>query len=170
MARISNTSSYPIITPDGADYFILTDAENDNATKNCSITNLQNYLGVDTVKITVAISPANLQILSTPNRIIASPGAGYTYDITNVSVFMDFNTTAFNFAAVASLKIGSYIAGEIPVASLNSASDTVYKIQPVSGTLPADTAITLSGGDATLGDGTLYVNITYRKLKLDSTF
>ena len=27
MARISNTSSYPIITPDGADYFILTDAE-----------------------------------------------------------------------------------------------------------------------------------------------
>ena len=29
MARISNTSSYPIIAPDGADYFILTDAEND---------------------------------------------------------------------------------------------------------------------------------------------
>ena len=83
---------------------------------------------------------------------------------------MDFNTTAFNFSAVASLKIGAYIAGEIPVASLNSAADTVYKIQPVSGTLPADTAITLSGGDATLGDGTLYVNITYRKLKLDSTF
>ena len=34
MARISNTSSYPIIVPDGADYFILTDAENSNATKN----------------------------------------------------------------------------------------------------------------------------------------
>ena len=74
MARISNTSSYPIITPDGADYFILTDAENDNATKNCSISNLQSYLGVDTVKVSVAISPANLQVLSTPYTIIASPG------------------------------------------------------------------------------------------------
>ena len=170
MARISNTSSYPIITPDGADYFILTDAENDNATKNCSISNLQAYLGVDTVKLTVAISSANLQVLSTPYTILATPGAGYAYDITNVSVFMDFNTTAFDFAAVASLKIGAYVAGEIPIASLNSAADTVYKIQPVSGTLPANTAITLSGGDATVGDGILYVNITYRKLKLDSTF
>jgi len=170
MARISNTSSYPIIAPEGADYFILTDAENDNATKNCSISNLQAYLGVDTVKLTVAISSANLQVLSTPYTILATPGAGYAYDITNVSIFMDFNTTAFDFATVASLKIGTYIAGTMPVASLNSATDTVYKIQPVSGTLPADTPITLSGGNATVGDGTLYVNITYRKLKLDSTF
>tara|TARA_B110000971_G_scaffold96793_1_gene99598 strand:+ start:534 stop:1046 length:513 start_codon:yes stop_codon:yes gene_type:complete len=170
MARISNTSSYPIIAPEGADYFILTDAENDNATKNCSISNLQAYLGVDTVKLTVAISSANLQVLSTPYTILAAPGAGYAYDITNVSIFMDFNTTAFDFATVAILKIGTYVAGTMPVASLNSATDTVYKIQPVSGTLPADTAITLSGGNATVGDGTLYVNITYRKLKLDSTF
>jgi len=170
MARISNTSSYPIIAPDGADYFILTDAENDNATKNCSISNLQAYLGVDTVKLTVAISSANLKVLSTPYTILATPGVGYAYDITNVSIFMDFNTAVFDFATVASLKIGAYVAGTMPVASLNSATDTVYKIQPVSGTLPADTAITLSGGDATVGDGTLYVNITYRKLKLDSTF
>jgi len=170
MARISNTSSYPIITPDGADYFILTDAENDNATKNCSISNLQSYLGVDTVKVSVAISSANLQVLSTPYTIIASPGEGYTYDITNVSVFMDFNTTVFDFSSDASLKIGSYVAGTIPQSILNSTSDVVYKIQSVSGILAADTPITLSGGNATTGDGTLYINITYRKLKLDSTF
>lgn len=170
MARISNTSSYPIIAPDGADYFILTDAENLNATKNCSISNLQSYLGVDTIKLTVAISPANLQVLLTPYTILASPSEGYAYDITNVSVFMDFNATAFDFSVDANLKIGTYVAGVIPVASLNSAADTVYKIQPVSGTLPSNTSITLSGGNATIGDGTLYVNITYRKLKLDSTF
>ena len=39
MAKIANQTAYPIITPTIRDYFIVTDVEDNNNTKNVSIPN-----------------------------------------------------------------------------------------------------------------------------------
>ena len=57
---------------------------------------------------------------------------------------------------------------------MNSATDYVASVYTGGGAsqIPINTAVVLSkaGSNPTQGNGTLYVNITYRKLKLNSTF
>ena len=43
MAKISNTSAYPNITPDGEDYLILTDKENALATKTATLNSIATF-------------------------------------------------------------------------------------------------------------------------------
>jgi hypothetical protein len=173
MAQISNLSSYPIIAPDQDDYFILTDAENNKATKNCSIKNLQTFLGVDTTMVSVSVSAANLKVLgNAAYTLLVAPGVGYAYDVTNLTVFLDAGSQVFDFSSNTVIEQGSgNNFGVLSSAQLNSATDVAYKLNPPSTlVLTENTAISLNGGNATTGDGTLYVNIIYRKVKLDSTF
>jgi len=60
----------------------------------------------------------------------------------------------------------------LPLLLLNAASKKVYKNDPSPAEFIAENAgITLGGlASPSAGNGTLYINITYRKLKLDSTF
>ena len=57
---------------------------------------------------------------------------------------------------------------------MNSTTDYVASVYTGGGAsqIPINTAVVLSkgGSNPTQGNGTLYVNITYRKLKLNSTF
>ena len=61
---------------------------------------------------------------------------------------------------------------EALLALLNSATKKVYKSDPSPAEfIPVNEGIVLGGlANPTQGDGTLYINITYRKLKLDTTF
>jgi len=172
MAKISSTVSYPIIAPDGDDYFILTDAENDNATKNCSVNNLASYLAVDTVNVSVEISPANLKVLGDVSyTVLVSPGAGYVYKIIQAVAFLDYGTAPFSFASNAILSMGAYYLQPFSSSFLNLSADSVYTVSTdVGGIITADTPIILTGVNSATGDSSLIINITYQKLKLDSTF
>jgi hypothetical protein len=69
--------------------------------------------------------------------------------------------------------MGSVSLNDIPLTTINSSTDVVEVIY-TGGTnqLPTNTSVVLSntGSNPTQGNGTLYVNISYRKLKLNSTF
>ena len=60
----------------------------------------------------------------------------------------------------------------LPLLLLNATTKKVYKSDPSPAEfIPENSAVTLGGiASPTEGNGTLYINITYRKLKLDSTF
>ena len=90
MARISNTSVYPNINPVLSDYFVLTDANDDLATKTCTLESLQQLYNVDVVSKSITVSPLYLNVLATQDfEILPAPGSAYVYDIQRILVFMD---------------------------------------------------------------------------------
>ena len=46
MSRISNTAAYANINPVLSDYFVLTDLDNNLATKSCTLQSLQTLFGL----------------------------------------------------------------------------------------------------------------------------
>lgn len=176
MARISNTSVYPNINPVLSDYFVLTDANDDLATKTCTLESLQQLYNVDVVSKSITVSPLYLNVLATQDfEILPAPGSAYVYDIQRILVFMDPGSTEYDFASVTPcFDMGSIAAGCISLATLNSTTDHVASVYTGGGAsqIPINTAVVLSkgGSNPTQGNGTLYVNISYRKLKLNSTF
>jgi len=71
--------------------------------------------------------------------------------------------------------MGSLAFSDIQISTMNSSTDVVEVIYTGGTTnfvLPTNTSVVLSkaGSNPTQGNGTLYVNISYRKLKLNSTF
>ena len=175
MARISNTSVYPNINPVLSDYFVLTDANDDLATKTCTLESLQQLYNVDVISQSITVSPLYLSVLATQDfEILPAPGSAYVYDIQRIVVFMDPGSTVYDFGAdTPSFDMGSVSLNDIPLTTINSSTDVVEVIY-TGGTnqLPTNTSVVLSntGSNPTQGNGTLYVNISYRKLKLNSTF
>jgi hypothetical protein len=177
MSRISNTGAYANINPTLTDYFVLTDKENNLATKTCTVKSLQTLFGLSTSQVSVAVPADNLYFLqSSPFELIASPGAGFALFIKDMVCFMDAGATAFDFANTGAIpKIGVLPFNTITQAVLNSATDVVFNIGGTSDTqiLPSATALNLTAAANTAttgGRGTLYFNITYQTLKLASTF
>jgi hypothetical protein len=176
MARISNTSVYPNINPVLSDYFVLTDANDDLATKTCTLESLQQLYNVDVVSKSITVSPLYLNVLATQDfEILPAPGSAYVYDIQRILVFMDPGSTVYDFATdLPSFDMGSLALGDISLTIMNSATDFVASVYPgnLNSQIPNNTAVVLSkaGSNPTQGNGTLYVNISYRKLKLNSTF
>ena len=83
MARISNTSAYPNIgTPVSSDYLILTDKSDNLITKTCTLGDVQNLFGIDTLVAHVTLNNASLLTLgSTPAILIPAPGVGKVIDV-----------------------------------------------------------------------------------------
>jgi len=154
MARISNTTAYSSIIPSLSDYFVLTDSENNLNTKTCTIENLQTLFGLNTTSVT-----------------IAAPGSEYVYDVSEIVSYMSPGGVTYNFVNTINIIQGT-IQEPLPLALLNSATKKVYKSDPSPAEfIPVNEGIVLRGlANPTQGDGTLYINITYRKLKLDTTF
>jgi hypothetical protein len=177
MARISNTSVYPNINPVLSDYFVLTDANDDLSTKTCTLESLQQLYNVDVVSKSITVSPLYLNVLATQDfEILPAPGSAYVYDIQRIVVFMDPGSTVYDFATdLPSFDMGSLALSDIQISTMNSSTDVVEVIYTGGTTnfvLPTNTSVVLSkaGSNPTQGNGTLYVNISYRKLKLNSTF
>ena len=54
MAKIENTTVYPIKTPpSNDDYFVITDVEDSNATKNCKIGDISGSINIFETQVTV---------------------------------------------------------------------------------------------------------------------
>ena len=66
MAKISNTVAYPGISDlKGADYLVITDADNNLMTKTVTIDQVQALFGIDTLIAKVTINSAALIPLAT---------------------------------------------------------------------------------------------------------
>ena len=176
MARISNTSIYPNIDPVLSDYFVLTDANDDLSTKTCTLEALQKLYNVDVTSQTITVSSVYLNVLATQDfQLLPAPGSAYVYDIQRILVFMDPGSIEYNFSTdLPTIDMGAIAAGDITLATMNSTVDYVAQVYAGGGAqqVPINTAVVLSkaGSNPTQGNGTLYVNITYRTLKLNSTF
>lgn len=176
MAKISDTSAYPNISVlDGADYFIITDAENKFMTKSCTINQMQSLFGIDTNVAHVTVNSSSLLTLpSTPVTLIAAPGANKVLDIMSVMFYLDAGVQ-YNFSGNAELDLNNTVMATLPLANLNSATDNLAKVLVKSSgnvlTLSANQPLMLQGG-GTVGAGTgiVYFNIFYRVLDVGSTF
>ena len=176
MAKISNTGVYANIDPILTDYFVLTDIDNNLATKSCTLGSVKTLFGLGITNITVPVSAAYLSVLGTQDFVlIAAPGANYVLDIQNIVFFMQPGSVAYNFgAAGATLKQGAYTYTQgVPQATLNSTTNVIFKSQgSQTSAIDANSGLVLGydSTNPTAGNGILYANITYQTLKLDSTF
>jgi hypothetical protein len=172
MARISNTTAYSSIIPALSDYFVLTDSENNLNTKTCTLENLQTLYGLSETVITVAVSSTYLKVIAAqPYTLLAPPGDGYVYNVSGIVSFMLPGGEAFDFVNTLNITQGT-ITEALPLLLLTATTKKVYKSDPSpSEFIPENAGLILNGiSSPTKGTGTLYINITYRKLKLDSTF
>jgi len=179
MAKISNLTSYPLITNlDKDDYVLITDKENAFQTKNVSIEKLQTFLAINTNTASVSISAADLLTsYATAVDVIAAPGVNKVLDIISMTGYMDAGTTVFDFVAAAQLNIGVVNFGVIPHTTfLNSATDVVVKSKLLdgvtSGIIGVNSALVFKAQtqNPTQGNGVLYLDIMYRTLEVGSSF
>ena len=175
MAKISNTTAYPNITPTVSDYFVLTDAENSLSTKTCTLEELQTLFGLNSISTTIVVSSVYLKALGSQTfTLLPAPGDGFVYVVSEIVSFMNPGNVAFDFPGSINIVQGS-ITEPIPDTLLNTTVQKVYKNDPSPAEfIPVNSGIILqaiAGPSGTnLGNGSLYVNITYRKLKLSTSF
>jgi len=184
MAKISDTSAYPsIATLDPADYLIITDAENKLMTKTCTIQQLQGEFGIDTKVAHIEVTSAQLlAIHNTPKELI-SVGTDEVVDLMSVMAYTKVGTTNYNFQD--DFQIGN--VNPDPVYSfnvfctwtatyLNVTEDRVWKNRIMNSnsiiSSPGNNFVLRTNGSnpATQGDGSLFLNIYYRVLKVGTTF
>ena len=60
MAKISNTTVYPTVTPADNDLLILTDATDSNKTKTVLMSGVKSYLNVNTYTTSVAVTSTQI--------------------------------------------------------------------------------------------------------------
>tara|TARA_R110002020_G_scaffold83781_5_gene208115 strand:- start:1971 stop:2513 length:543 start_codon:yes stop_codon:yes gene_type:complete len=180
MAKIENTTVYPIKSPPvGRDYFVITDVEDGNSTKNCLIGDLTSSLNI--YETTVTVSSSYLSIIAT-NMFTLIPAVAGKY-IVPISIIskLTFGTTAYNFggsdlvlittpgAGAGSVGVNSY--GDIPAVIMNSAVDVSAGISgsyitPITPNEP----LVLWGGNQfsnpSQGDSELTLNIQYRLVSI----
>ncbi len=177
MARISNTSAYPNIgNPVASDYLILTDKSDNLVTKTATLGDVQKLFGLDTLVAHVTVNSASLLTLGTTSvTLISAPGAGKVIDMISIAAFSDFNTVAYDFGNNLEVKIGSVVFGSLTATETNTGSDVVCKMDGAGAgaakIIASNTAVTLeTASNPTQGSGTMYFNIFYRVLNVDSSF
>jgi len=174
MAKISNTSVYTNIgTPTASDYVVLTDQSDNLTTKSCTLGELQNLFGVDTLVAHVQVNAAEQLLLSTtPKELIAAPGLGKVIDVIDAAIYVDAGTIQYTYGNNLVVKNGNaYDLFTISLQTANFATDIVKKFQIATGVLPQNTAVTLNtAANPPSGNGVLYLNLYYRILTVGTTF
>lgn len=177
MAKISNTVAYPGISDlKGADYLVITDADNNLMTKTVTIDQVQALFGIDTLIAKVTINSAALiPLATTPVTLIPAPGANKVIDLISITQFLDAGSQQFDFGNNLEVKIGATTFGSLSAQSANFATDLVSKMDGAGAgaakVIEQNTAVTLTtAADATQGNGTMYFNIFYRVLNVGSSF
>tara|TARA_R110000764_G_scaffold54132_2_gene117936 strand:+ start:1634 stop:2179 length:546 start_codon:yes stop_codon:yes gene_type:complete len=180
MAKISNTTVYPTVTPTDDDLLILTDANDSNRTKTVKMSGVKSYVnslseGVYTKSVTLS-SPDLLNITSAPVLIAGEPG----YHIDPISIVGKYTYGTANYTGNYNLYF-TFGAGNanpnayyaIPYSNFVNVEDTAFGVFPLNYTSKGK-YFSLAGGDAflawatvdyTSGDGTLTFDIMYRLVK-----
>ena len=178
MAKISNTTVYPTVTPADDDLLILTDATDSNRTKTVKMSGVKSYLNVDTFNTTGTVT--STQILNSFTQpVILIPGVAGKH-IVPISMVFTFvpNTTPYTTPNDALFTLGTPSSSSIWSRIINAyyqsiAIRTSY-VLPSSYNTQSNPGIytTGAGGDnflysttsanPTLGDGSYTYNIMYR--------
>ena len=177
MAKIANQTAYPIITPTTRDYFIVTDVEDNNNTKNVSIGSLQGFMGSQPpAEITLTGvqiqelqgAPVVINIDNPTNSLVVPVSCAIYYTATN---------EPFNFGVASKIKIAnenySGLAStyfEFDATFLNTVVSSL--ICPVNtwGTIsqtfplatPGTNLVVFADNVSTQGTGSIKISIQYR--------
>lgn len=163
MARISTYSQDTSISVD--DLLIGTDAEDSNITKNYKIGDVKDFIaGTQLVTTKVTVTSAQLLSLNGGGTIelIEAPGAGKVIVPISQALFLDFNTTAYNFDA--NIFLGFSGAANIATSFLNSTADKYINSSVVTSDLTVNGAFNLYSTTQTVsaGDSPITLSIAYR--------
>lgn len=177
MAKISNTTSYPNIIPTLDDYVVLTDVNDNNATKTSKASDFQSLFGTRTTQITLTPSDI-LNITTNPVTLITAPSVTEFIIPISWAFKMVFNTVAYDFnpadliymttevgAGNGFLGIsgGLFNSGISTTAggstSYNGMGQSILSQDLILWGVPPDTS------PATVGDSDVQLNIQYRIVK-----
>jgi len=172
MAKISNTTAYPNVTPTSNDFVILTDVSDSDATKTCTVNDFQGFFGTHTLVKTLT-TPELLTSFTTPIILLPAQGANKIIVPYGPIVYKTtFNTQAFNFTN-ATLEYDSVTLNTVGTAILNAGADYIGVNSPQDFTPPpasyaVNNNLLFKGTTAnpTQGDGTLTINLQYRIVEM----
>jgi hypothetical protein len=99
MSKISNTTAYPIITPTANDYVILTDVNDNNATKTCTVDSLKGSLTGGEQTITKTFTSAEILTSGTLPIKVLECSVGEFIIVNWALLVLDFNSVAYNNAS-----------------------------------------------------------------------
>lgn len=177
MAQISNTTVYPNIVPTSNDFVVLTDVNDNNATKTSTVGSFQELFGTKTVSVTLTSSQV-LNLFTQPAVLITGV-AGFHILPVSVLVKYSYGTSPYSFGGNVNILLG---AGD-PVFNSSSVTDNFNLTQGYStASVPHPITLgngskytTVAGGDNILakalvsnptgGDGTITVDIMYRLIQ-----
>lgn len=120
------------------------------------------------LKAKITLTPEQVKTLnSSPITLIAAQGVGTIISIHKVFMRLNYGTTPFNFPSGGVISLNQEFP--TPITNILNQSQSIIKTYyPSSSTLVENTDfnITALGGDATLGDSSLEITITYEILTL----
>ena len=172
MAKISNTTVYPSIIPDGKDYFILTDAQDNKQTKTCNVQSLKTFIIGDLQTLVVTLAPSQILNSFTTPVILLTAAAGEYIQVVSSSFFLDFNTIPYSVFGNSYLtNNGSLGSQQGTITGIGSSADFASTPVAIGGY-----SYPLSGGgnnltfqsataDPTNGDSPVTLNLLYRIAK-----
>lgn len=179
MAKISNTTVYPTVTPADDDLLILTDANDSNRTKTVKLSGLKSYMDVYTYTVSVNVSSSLIQNSFAQPLVLIDGVAGYHIQPISILVKSTYLTAAYSFSSDISIKLGTDSTTYTNLYTVNN-FNLIQGYSLVTIPIPA-TSVNASkyssytGGDnllaqalvanPTLGDGTLTFDIMYRLVK-----
>jgi hypothetical protein len=176
MAKISNTGVYPNITPEPDDFFILTDASDNDKTKTTKLSDLQTFFGGGNKTAVVTVNSASILNANTSPVTLLDSSDKIIVPL-SVVVRYNFGTIAYTVAAIGNNYIGLDSVGATSrwasVPNLNGVvASTQHLLQPATGDGAAyQTATNTSkliwyyeANNPAAGDGTLTFNIQYREI------
>jgi hypothetical protein len=177
MAKISNTTVYPTVTPEDNDLLILTDATDSNKTKTVLMSGVKSYLNANTY--TTSVTVTSLEILSSFSMPVVLIQGVAGKHIQPISVLVKYTRNTTSYTAPNDFVIGlggvanPNLFSGIPSGYMNSIiADFSYGLPTNYTTSYGNTYTTAVGGDnllfacetanPTLGNGTLTFDIMYR--------
>ena len=182
MARISNKEIYPEIDPVLDDYFVLTDANSNLATKTCTLRAMRDLFEQEYNSLSITVTAAQLKDLeANPVTLIPAPGANKVIHIYSLLFFLSAGSTPFNQVnpmrytqglnpTNGNLNVYSSISNTL----MNGTAD-VCSTQSLAPEIVGVNSPTIlqcnqnSGSDPTQGNGFVKIYLRYRILDL-STF
>lgn len=177
MAKISNTTAYPKILPTPNDFVVLTDVDDKDSTKTCTIEGVGQALGTSVAQIT--LTPFDI-LNSFTNPVVLVPAQGLNKYIVPFGIPIVRNLAdaavpvAYNFGGSnPRIRYDSTFFAEIPFGIFNQVSQyTGYgqMTYPFVGAGNIDDNQPLlfmaQGANPTVGNSNVVINIQYRIVEI----
>ncbi len=132
MSKISNTGSYPIVTPSSDDLIVITDKSDNDATKNITVASITGTTPIPAGEIrseTVTVSAADMLSLNGGGLInlVSAKSANELIQPLSIIYYKDFQGTPYDFNQNLGISISTKQGyGELVSGFLNDIKPDVY--------------------------------------------